>query len=116
MRAAYYDEIGPAAEVIRIGEVETPTPGPGEVLVRLAASGVNPHDIKRRSGWLVEVDTDCPRVIPHNDGAGVIEAVGDGMPRERIGERVWTFGGRRGRVHLSCRSTSCAGRVSIGRP
>ena len=49
MRAAYYDEVGPAAEVIRIGEVETPTPGPGEVLVRLAASGVNPHDVKRRS-------------------------------------------------------------------
>ena len=95
MRAAYYDEIGPAAAVIRIGEVETPTPGPGELLVRLGASGVNPHDVKRRSGWL-GVDTDCPRVIPHNDGAGLIEAVGDGVPRERIGERVWTFGGRRG--------------------
>ena len=96
MRAAYYDEVGPAAEVIRIGEVETPTPGPGEVLVRLAASGVNPHDVKRRSGWL-GVDSDCPRVIPHNDGAGVIEAVGDGVPQARIGARVWTFGGRRHR-------------------
>ena len=62
MRAAYYDEIGPAAEVIRIGGVETPTPGSGEVLVRLAASGVNPHDVKRRSGWL-GVDTDCPRLF-----------------------------------------------------
>ncbi len=88
MRAAWYDRLGPAAEVIQVGELDTPEPGSGEVLVRLYASGVNPADIKKRSGWL-SVDGHVGRIILHSDGAGIIEAVGAGVPSSRVGERVW---------------------------
>ncbi|ETX08836.1 NADPH:quinone reductase [Candidatus Entotheonella palauensis] len=88
MIAAWYERWGPAAEVIQVGELDTPEPGSGEVLVRLHASGVNPADVKRRSGWL-SVDDPFDRMIPHGDGAGTIEAVGAGVPRSRVGERVW---------------------------
>jgi NADPH2:quinone reductase len=80
--------LGPAAEVIQVGEVDTPEPGSGEVLVRLHASGVNPADVKRRSGWL-DVSEGFGRIIPHGDGAGIIAAVGTGVPPSRVGERVW---------------------------
>ena len=81
MRAAWYERNGPAAEVITIGEMPTPKPAPGEVLVRLATSGVNPSDWKTRSGRSRPIA--WPRVIPHSDGAGTIEAVGEGVPRGR---------------------------------
>jgi NADPH2:quinone reductase len=68
-----------------------PEPGPGEVLVRLATSGVNPSDVKTRAGSRPMVS---PRVIPHSDGAGVIEAVGPDVPAVRIGERVWIWNGQ----------------------
>ena len=70
MRAAYYDANGSAAQVLRVGEVTTPEPGPGEVRVRLATSGVNPSDVKSREGRTRKIA--FPRVIPHSDGAGVI--------------------------------------------
>ncbi len=89
MKAAWYADFGPAAEVIETGEVETPAPGPGEVRVRIAASGVNPVDVKRRKGGRGAME--AGRVIPHFDGAGVIDAVGDGVPETRIGERVWLY-------------------------
>ena len=95
MRAAWYERLGPAAEVLQVGDCEAPQPGPGEVLVRIAASGVNPSDWKKRSGWQYGPMT-APRVIPHNDGAGVIEAVGDGVSAQRVGERVWLFGAQAG--------------------
>src|SRR5918998_5875195 len=63
----------------------------GEVRVRLAASGINPGDTKKREGWLGS-PMPYPRVVPHSDGAGVIDAVGDGVPAARIGERVWVWG------------------------
>ncbi len=88
MHAAWYEHLGPAAEVIQVGELDMPEPGPGEVLVRLHTSGVNPADVKRRSGWLT-VNDRVGRIIPHGDGAGVIEAVGAGVPRSRVGARVW---------------------------
>ena len=88
MRAVYYERTGPAAEVLIHGEVETPRPAQGEVLVEIAASGVNPHDTKGRSGWTGR-PMPHPRVIPHSDGAGHIVAVGGGVDRARIGERVW---------------------------
>ena len=50
MRAAYYETNGPAREVLCVGKIETPWPGPGEVRVKLAASGVNPSDVKARAG------------------------------------------------------------------
>jgi NADPH2:quinone reductase len=89
VRAASYDRYGPAAEVLQVRDVERPDPGPGEVLVRVAHSGVNPTDWKSRSGA-------TPRPIdgfqiPHHDGAGVIEAVGDGVDQARTGQRVWLW-------------------------
>jgi NADPH2:quinone reductase len=88
MRAVWYERCGPPAEVLRLGELPRPEPGPGEVLVRVAWSGVNPHDTKKRSGWTGGIAPSGP-VIPHSDGAGVIEAVGAGVPEGRLGERVW---------------------------
>jgi NADPH2:quinone reductase len=78
MIAAWYDRQGPAAEVLRIGEFPAPEPGPGEVRVRVALSGVNPGDTKKRAGWPGSPMI-YPRVIPHSDGAGVIDAVGAGV-------------------------------------
>ncbi|PON19062.1 alcohol dehydrogenase [Candidatus Entotheonella serta] len=88
MRAAWYERLGPAAEVIQVGELDTPQLQSGDVLVRLHASGVNPADVKRRSGW-TNPDERFDRIIPHGDGAGIIEAVGIGVPPSRVGERVW---------------------------
>jgi NADPH:quinone reductase len=89
MRAAFYERNGPAREVLKLGEVETPRPGPGEVRVKLAATGVNPSDVKARIGSTRKIA--FPRVIPHSDGAGTIDMVGDGVPAARVGERVWLW-------------------------
>jgi NADPH:quinone reductase len=91
MRAAYYEKNGPAAEVLHVGEVDTPQPGSGEVRVKLKTSGVNPSDVKTRAGSARKIA--FPRVIPQSDGAGVIDAVGEGVARSRVGERVWTWNG-----------------------
>lgn len=90
MKAAWYESFGPAREVLAVGEREQPGPGSGEVLVRLAASGVNPSDVKKRMGSVPSLLDDGP-VIPHSDGAGVIESVGEGVAADRIGERVWVY-------------------------
>ncbi len=90
MRAAWYERIGIAQEVLRCGEMELPEVGLGEVRVRVHVSGVNLSDVKRRSGWR-GLTMEFPRVIPHNDGAGVIDAVGVGVSRSRLGERVWIY-------------------------
>lgn len=90
MRAASYREQGPARSVLTVGTVETPEPGEGEVRVRLATSGVNPSDVKSRGG-VFRRPMAFPTVIPHSDGAGIIDKVGAGVPQSRIGERVWTF-------------------------
>lgn len=95
MRAAWHAEFGAAAEVLQIGELDTPDPGEGEVLVRVGASGINPLDVKKRAGARGVLDAE--RAIPHYDGAGVIEAVGAGVDAARIGERVWLFEGQFGR-------------------
>jgi NADPH2:quinone reductase len=89
MRAAYYEQNGPANAALKLGEVETPRPGPGEVRVKLATSGVNPSDVKARSGSTRKIA--YPRVIPHSDGAGEIDMVGDGVSATRVGERVWVW-------------------------
>jgi NADPH:quinone reductase len=92
MRAAYYEANGAAADVLRIGDMATPEPGPGEVRVKLRTSGVNPSDVKSRAGSTRKIA--FPRVVPHSDGAGEIDKVGDGVPASRIGERVWTWTGQ----------------------
>jgi NADPH:quinone reductase len=89
MRAAIYRSTGAARDVLRVEDVDRPEPGPGEVLVRVRASGINPTDVKARSGA-------TPRPvdgfqIPHHDGAGVIEAVGPGVDPARAGQRVWLW-------------------------
>jgi NADPH:quinone reductase len=93
MQAAFYTKQGPAAEVLQVGEQPTPQPGPGEVRVRLRTSGVNPSDYKVRKGGFGRALA-YPLVIPHSDGAGVIDAVGEGIPAGRIGERVWIWNGQ----------------------
>jgi NADPH2:quinone reductase len=91
VRAVWYEEQGPADAVLQVGELRAPEPGPGEVRVRVTRSGVNPGDTKKRSGWLGST-MPYPRVIPHSDGAGVVESVGDGVNPIRVGQRVWVFG------------------------
>ena len=91
MRAAWYERTGPAADVLVVGEMPDPEPGFGEVRVRVYASGVNPGDVKKRAGWL-GYPMPYPRVIPHSDGAGVIDAVGEGVEPGRVGQRVWIYG------------------------
>jgi NADPH2:quinone reductase len=88
MHAVWYERNGPAREVLQFGEMPDPEPGPGEVRVRIHASGVNPSDWKTRSGSRPML---FPRVIPHSDGAGVIDRVGPGVDPARLGERVWTW-------------------------
>lgn len=91
MRVAWYEMQGRAADVLVVGEMPDPTPGPGEVRIRIAASGINPGDIKKRQDAF-GLGMSFPRVVPHSDGAGVIDAVGEGVPSSRMGERVWCFG------------------------
>jgi NADPH:quinone reductase len=92
MRAAYYERNGSAREVLRVGEIDTPQVGPGEVRVMLATSGVNPSDVKSRQGLTRKIA--WPRVVPQSDGAGVIDQVGDGIAKSRLGERVWIWNGQ----------------------
>ncbi len=95
MRAISYTKFGPASEVLELGEVDTPAPAAGEVLVRLSHSGVNPSDAKARAGARPGVIKPAfPRIIPHSDGAGVIEAVGQGVAADRVGQRVWIWNGQ----------------------
>jgi NADPH2:quinone reductase len=96
MLAAYYDRVGPARDVLTVGELPTPSPAAGEVRVALACSGVNPSDVKTRAG-LRSRTLAFPRIVPHSDGAGVIDAVGDGVSQARIGERVWVWNAAWGR-------------------
>lgn len=91
MRAAWYELQGAARDVLIVGEMPDPEPGPGEVRLRVAASGVNPGDVKKRQDSF-GYGMPHPRVVPHSDGAGVIDRVGDGVPAARLGERVWCYG------------------------
>jgi NADPH2:quinone reductase len=98
MKAAYYEELGPASKVLRVGALETPKPGPGEVRVRLHTSGVNPSDVKSRGGR-IRRGPSFPLIVPHSDGAGEIDMVGDGVAPERLKERVWVHNGQWKRPH-----------------
>jgi NADPH2:quinone reductase len=96
MRAAWYERTGPAADVLVVGERPRPEPARGEVRVRVAVAGVNPRDAKRRAGAGDRVMTD-PLVIPGDDGAGTVDAVGEGVSTARVGERVWVHSANHGR-------------------
>ncbi len=105
MRAAYYESVGPASDVLRVGERPTPTPGTGEVRIRIHASGVNPSDVKARAGARGALA--YPYVIPHSDGGGVIESVGGGVDPIRIGDRVWTWNAAWKRPFGTCAEFVC---------
>lgn len=95
MRAGWYEKNGPARDVIQIGEIDTPVARPGEVRVQLYASGVNPSDVKTRAGLRNPMTYE--RIIPHSDGAGIVDQVGDGVDAEWMGRRVWVYNGQWGR-------------------
>jgi NADPH:quinone reductase len=115
MRAALYRDMGDAAEVFEVEEVDRPEPGPGEVLVRVHASGVNPTDYKARSGAVPRPIDDFQ--IPHQDGAGVIEAVGAGVDPGRVGERVWLWLAAAGRQWGTCAEwTTVPARQAVSLP
>ncbi len=96
MKAAWFNSFGPAEDVLEVGDWKTPEPSHGEVKIRIHASGVNPSDTKKRAGSNPALLEGGP-VIPHSDGAGIIEAVGPGVPSSRIGERVWVYNAQYGR-------------------
>jgi NADPH2:quinone reductase len=93
MKAVWYERSGAAPDVLSFGDMETPLAGPGEVRIRLEASGVNPADVGRRAGSYRAQE--FPRVIPNSDGAGFVDQLGDGVTRLNIGQRVWLFNGQR---------------------
>ncbi|MEB8385772.1 NADPH:quinone reductase [Rhodobacteraceae bacterium KMM 6894] len=108
MRAILYDRFGPAADVLHLGEVDLHAPATGEVCVALEWSGVNPSDAKARAGSRPGV-TKPPfaQVIPHSDGAGVIESVGPGVDPARVGQRVWIWNGQWQRAYGTAASHIC---------
>lgn len=116
MRAAWFEEFGAARDVLKVGELDTPVAGPGEVLVRMHTSGINPSDVKKRAGSFPDL-LDDGLVIPNSDGAGIIEAVGEGVDKSRVGERVWVFQAQYARrfgtaAEYVAISSNCAPRLS----
>lgn len=105
MRAAYYESVGSAEDVMQVGERPTPVPRDGEVRIRVFASGVNPSDVKTRAGRRGPISH--PYVIPHSDGAGVIDSIGSGVDPNRIGERVWTWNAAWKRPFGTCAEFVC---------
>ena len=100
MKAVWYEQIGAADDVLTHGNIDDPEVSDGEALVRIRTSGVNPSDVKTRAGARGELQ--FPRIIPHSDGAGNIEAVGNGVDKNRIGERVWLWNGAFDRAFGTC--------------
>ena len=92
MKACIYTRTGAASDVLEIARIDTPTPRANEVLVRLAFSGLNPTDVKRRSGARGKPPFDL--IVPHFDGAGVVEAIGEGVDPQMLGQRAWVWEGQ----------------------
>src|SRR5258706_13636884 len=93
MKAVWSERTGAAPDVLTFGDMPTPMAGPGEVRVRLEASGVNPADVGRRAGSYRAME--FSRVIPNSDGAGIVDPVGAGVTRLSVGQRVWLYNGQR---------------------
>jgi len=96
MQAAWYEKNGAAQDVLRFGDKPAPNAGPGEVRIRVVCSGVNPSDVKSRAGSRPVRDD---YVIPHSDGAGIIDQVGPGVSAHRVGDRVWVWNAQYNRPH-----------------
>lgn len=92
MKAAWYDAQGDAEKVIQVGSFDKPICGDNEVIVKIFASGINPSDVKRRMGSRGKME--YPKIIPHSDGAGIIETIGKNIDPQRLGERVWVYNGQ----------------------
>jgi NADPH2:quinone reductase len=90
MRAAWYSRNGEADDVFQVGDLPTPEPDAHQVRIKLKVSGVNPSDVKARRGRPIESGL----IVPHSDGAGVIDKVGEGVSPDRLGERVWVWNGQ----------------------
>jgi NADPH:quinone reductase len=91
MRATWYERQGSAREVLTVGEMPAPIPSAGEVRIRIAASGINPGDVKKRENTF-SYGMPYPRVIPHSDGAGRVDQLGAGISPEWLGRSVWCYG------------------------
>jgi NADPH2:quinone reductase len=104
MRAAWYERNGAAREVLQVGELPDPQPAAGEVRVRVAASGLNPSDVKKRAGGQKMSGARC---IPNSDGAGVVDAVGSGVSKDWIGKRVWMWNAQWQRMDGTCAELCC---------
>lgn len=102
MKAVYYESKGPAKQVLQMGERPLPEPAAGEVRVRIQVSAVNPSDTKGRGGYRGVTAMPFPLIVPHQDGAGVIDAVGPGVDASRVGQRVWVFEATLGRPFGTC--------------
>src|SRR5580704_6992081 len=101
MKAAWYEKQGPAGDVLIVGEMKDPQPLAGELRIRVAFSGVNPGDVKKRQDSF-GIGMPYPRVIPHSDGSGTVDAVGEGVSREWLGRRVWCYGAQSYRPFGTC--------------
>ena len=106
MRAAFYERMGSARDVLRLDDMSNPQPLAGEVRVRIHWSGLNPSDVKTRAGLLGRPMV-FERVIPHSDGMGVVDAVGDGVNKRIIGRRVWVYNAAWGRPFGTAASFTC---------
>lgn len=108
MQALTYRRFGPARDVLTLEEIATPEPGPGEVQVRIAFSGVNPSDVKLRAGARAGGGAfPYDLIVPHSDGAGVITALGDGVDPSRLGQPVWVWNGQWRRAMGTCAEVIC---------
>jgi NADPH:quinone reductase len=106
MKAAWYERNGKAREVLTIGEMPDPKPAKGEVRVKIACSGLNPSDVKRREGTRGQ-NIEFPRVIPNSDGAGTVDAVGPGVNENLKGKSVWVWNAQWGRAFGTCAEYVC---------
>ena len=103
MKAVWYERKGAPHEVLQYGDMPEPQAGPGEVRVKIVVSGLNPSDTKGRGGWRGQTAMAYPRVIPGQDGAGVIDQAGAGVDPKRVGERVWVYEAQqRGQAFGTC--------------
>ena len=106
MKAAWYERNGKARKVLTIGEMPDPKPAKGEVRVKIACSGLNPSDVKRREGTRGQ-NIEFPRVIPNSDGAGTVDAVGPGVNENLKGKSVWVWNAQWGRAFGTCAEYVC---------
>src|SRR5258708_38975468 len=114
MKAAWYEKQGPARDVLAVGEMPDPIPAAGEVRIRIAASGINPGDIKKREDAF-GYGMPYPRVIPHSDGAGRVDQRGAGVPSEWMGRSAWCYGAKSHRPFVAAESFTIWPVVQIAR-